>query len=525
MVLIHRKYIINKSILKLLIAKVAYVSYFYNNKSVITDFSLIISSYGSLIGTLDRKNYHFQFCVNQMTKNIFKNKIGQNDFTMKFNELRTIFDNLPEGVVVLFDLEMNIVAANQTVSGFLGYSLEEMIGKKSDQLFIDDLTGLAEIIKETTENNRPVKNFTLECTIKGGDTRSFLVNTALISESESSKGAVVLILNDISEVTRLRQRHREKAGYGELVGNSTKMQELYTVIDTIRDYDTAVLITGETGTGKELVARAIHFASARSTKPFIPVQCSALPEQLLESELFGHVRGSFTGATTDKKGRFITANGGTLFLDEIGTLSETAQIKLLRILQEKVVEPIGSDKQIPVDVRIISATNRDLSELVANGLFRADLYYRLKVFQIELSPLRDRITDIPILVDHFIARLNRYYNKKILGVSQKVTHKMLEYYWPGNVRELENTIEHAYVLASGGLLELRHLPLDIRLFETNHQAIKPPEINLSQEEENIRRALIASSGNMNKAADYLKMHRTTLWRKMREFGIEKGFGK
>jgi PAS domain S-box-containing protein len=460
-----------------------------------------------------------------MMKKTLKNNISQNDFSIKFNELRTIFDNLPEGIVVLLDHELNIVAANQTISGFLGYNLKEIIGKKSDQLFKDDLIGLGEIIKETIQNNKPVKNFTLEYNTTEVETRSFLVNTALISKSDKSRAAVVLILNDLSEVTRLRQRDTEKKGFGELIGSSPNMKELFATIDTIKDYNTTILINGETGTGKELVARAIHFASDRSTKSFIPVQCSALPEQLLESELFGHVKGSFTGATKDKQGRFIIANTGTLFLDEIGTLSENAQIKLLRILQEKVVEPIGSDKQIPVDVRIISATNRDLSELVAKGLFRSDLYYRLKVFHIELSPLRDRLTDIPILVDHFIARLNRYYNKKVLGVSQKVTEKMMEYYWPGNVRELENAIEHAYVLATGGLLELRHIPSEIRLFESNHRSVKPPEVNLSLEEENIRRALIASLGNINKAAEYLKMHRTTLWRKMREFGIEKGFGK
>jgi PAS domain S-box-containing protein len=458
-------------------------------------------------------------------KDTSKNNFSENEYSIKFNELRTIFDNLPEGVVVLLDHEMNIVAANQTISSFLGYKLEEIFGEKSDQLFTDDLIGLAEIIKETIQNDRPVKNFTLECITKSGDMRSFLVNTALISETQKSKGAVVLILNDISEVTRLRRRDTSNIGYGELVGNSPKMKELYAVIDTLKDYNTATLITGETGTGKELVARAIHSASDRSTKPFIPVQCSALPEQLMESELFGHVKGSFTGATKDKQGRFIIANTGTLFLDEIGTLSETAQIKLLRILQEKVIEPIGSDKRIPVDVRILSATNRDLSELVNRGHFRSDLYYRLKVFQIEVPPLRERKTDIPVLVDHFISSLNRYYNKKILGVSQKVSKKLMEYYWPGNVRELENTIEHAFVMATGGLLELRHFPPDIRLFDSIHSSLKLPEIDLSLEEENIRRALIASLGNINKAADYLKMHRATLWRKMREFRIEKGFGK
>lgn len=264
-----------------------------------------------------------------------KNNFSENDYSVKFNELRTIFDNLPEGVVVLIDHEMNIVAANKTISVFLEYSLEEIVGKKSDQLFKNDLTGLADIIKETINNNRPVKNFTLECTTSRGYMRSFLVNTALISKPEKSKGAVVLILNDISEVTRLKQQDKGKIVYGELVGNSPKMQELNTVIDTIKDYNTAILITGETGTGKELVARAVHFASDRSTKPFIPVQCSALPEHLLESELFGHAKGSFTGATKDKQGRFVIANTGTLFLDEVGTLSENAQIKLFAFCKRR----------------------------------------------------------------------------------------------------------------------------------------------------------------------------------------------
>ncbi len=460
-----------------------------------------------------------------MLKENLKNTSNKDAYSAKFNELRTIFDNLPEGIVVLLDNEMNIVAANQTVSRFLGHRLDKIVGSNSDQIFKDEMIGLAQVIKETIKNNRPVKNFTLDYTTSNGDTRIFLVNTALISKTKNSDSAIVLILNDISEITILKRRDSANYGYSELIGTSQKMKELFTTIDAIKDYNTTILINGETGTGKELVARAIHFASNRNDKPFIPVQCSALPDQLLESELFGHTKGSFTGAVTDKKGRFVLANTGTLFLDEIGTLSESAQVKLLRILQDKVVEPIGSDLQVPVDVRIISATNRDLSELVAKGIFRSDLYYRLKVFQIELPPLRERIIDIPLLVDHFITKLNKYYNKKIIGVSQKVKQKLMKYFWPGNVRELENMIEHAFVLATGSLLELDHFPSELRLFESDHRSLKPPEINLSMEEENLRRALIASQGNMNKAADYLKIHRATLWRKMREFGIEKGFGK
>ena len=307
--------------------------------------------------------------------------------------------------------------------------------------------------------------------------------------------------------------------FGPLIGASAVMKEIYSLIEMVAKYDTTVLICGETGTGKELVARAIHQHSPRSEGPFIPVSCSALSSSLLESELFGHIKGAFTSAIKDRCGRFEIAEGGTIFLDEVGTLSLDIQVKLLRTLQEKVIERVGTSKQIQIDARVISATNRDLSELVAKGEFREDLYYRLKVFQINIPPLRERRLDIPILAEHFVDKFNQLYNRKVIGLSSAAKEELMKYYWPGNVRELENAIEHTLVLAPGKIIESQYFPPEIRHMKNNGSPPPPPQQDLATEEEYIRRALAAFAGNVSKAASSLNMHRTTLWRKMREFGI------
>jgi transcriptional regulator with PAS, ATPase and Fis domain len=335
----------------------------------------------------------------------------------------------------------------------------------------------------------------------------------------------VLILHDVSEITKLRKIALQFQRYGEVIGNSNPMKNIYALIESIKNYDTSVLVVGETGTGKELIARAIHESSRRNNKPFVPVNCSALPENLIESELFGHVKGAFTGAISNRVGRFQLADGGTLFLDEIGTLQKELQSKLLRTLQEKVIEPLGSNKRISTDVRIIAATNRDLTELVENDEFREDLYYRLKVLQINLPPLRDRDNDILLLIDHFIERLNRYYNKNIIGVSPTAKDLFLNYQWPGNVRELENAIEHAFVLTTGAVIEAQSLPPEIRHTDKDGAPPPPTLSDLGSEEELIRTALLSAKGNVASAAEILKLHRSTLWRKMKEFRIPKGFGK
>lgn len=440
-----------------------------------------------------------------------------------------MFDSLPDGVVAVVDASRNIATVNRAIADLLGQPTEDLIGRSAGDVFGEVIPPLVEIISATLETGEGVRNYTIEARpAPGGDehsSRAFLVSTAVIEEVEPPDRGIVLVLHDITELSRLRRVAAQIDRYGELIGTSSKMRELFTLIETVSAYDTSVLIVGETGTGKELVARSIHDHSNRRRGPFVPVNCSALPDELIESELFGHVKGAFTGASTGRRGRFEAANAGTLFLDEIGTLSMGAQVKLLRALQTRVIEPVGSSEGRPVDVRIVSASNRDLAELAAKQEFREDLLYRLKVIRIVLPPLRDRRGDIPVLAAHFIDRLNQLHRTSVVGISQGARDMLMTYEWPGNVRELENAIEHAFVLAGGPLLEEGHFPPEIRHANSDGAPFGPPTAGPDEEEESIRAALLAAKGNRARAAEMLGMHRGTLWRKAREFRIEKGFGK
>jgi len=453
--------------------------------------------------------------------NKIKFSLSLQDYVQKFNELSVIFDSMPTGVFAILDPNLNIATINRTASAILGSDTHSIIGKKAKGIFESHFPGILKLIEETIQNHRPVKNFTLEIEDQNAEVRTYLVSTALISESEQAESGIVLVLHDISEVTRLRKTAMALHSFGALIGGSPGMKEVYSLIETVAQYDTTVLIYGETGTGKEIVARTIHERSHRANMPFVPVSCSALSSTLLESELFGHVKGAFTGAIKDRQGRFEMANGGTIFLDEIGTLSLDIQVKLLRTIQERVIERVGSSEIIPVNVRVISATNRVLTELIAKGDFRDDLYYRLKVFQINLPPLRERRQDIPLLADHFVERFNLLHNRKLIGLSPAAKELLLQYPWPGNVRELENAIEHALVLSPGKIIESHCLPPEIRHTRPNGTPPPPVKADLNTEEENIRRALAAFYGNISRAAESLGMHRTTLWRKMKEFGIKR----
>ena len=447
------------------------------------------------------------------------------EYITKFQELKTVFDNLPEGVVGILDVDLNIATANKAFSKMLKLALNNIVGQNATKLFRKNVPDLIELLRETIQTRKGIRNYTMEIVNSSGEATSYLVSTAIIDEMRASDTGVVLILHDISELTRLRKLGLQMDRYGELIGKSEKMKEIYGLIETIKNYSSSILIVGETGTGKELVARTIHFMSARKNKPFVPVNCSAIPESLIESELFGYAKGAFTGADSNRPGRFCLAQGGTLLLDEVGTLNLNVQTKLLRVLQDKIVEPLGSSERIPVDVRILSATNRDATELVAKGILRDDLYYRLKVIQINLPALRDRKDDVPLLIDFFIGRLNRYYRKNITGISPDAKELLQNYPWPGNIRELENAIEQAFILADKNLLEIKHFPFEIR--RAAEDGIPPPPAELSPraEEEHIRKALLAAKGNKGDAAEMLGMHRSSLWRKMREYRIDKSFGK
>ncbi len=317
----------------------------------------------------------------------------------------------------------------------------------------------------------------------------------------------------------IKRRLKERYQYDELVGVSPKMQELYDVIDRIRINSPTVLIQGESGTGKEVVARVIHQNSDRTEKPFIPVNCGAMVEGLLESELFGHVKGSFTGAIKNKIGLFKAAEGGTIFLDEIAELTPNLQVKLLRVLQDKKIRPIGDTEEIDVEVRVIAATNRNLNEAIKSGALRKDLFYRLNVVSIEMPPLRERKEDVPLFINYFLNKFNVLNKRKVAGVSPEAMNVLLNYHWPGNVRQLENAIERAFVLGLGETIELDDLPTEIREFG-DITVRKGTSLNLRENEiVLIKEALKKASGNKPNAAKSLGINITTLYRKIKKYNI------
>ena len=295
------------------------------------------------------------------------------------------------------------------------------------------------------------------------------------------------------------------------------MQKLYALLENLSETDSTALITGETGTGKELVAHAIHYNSARKEKPFVKVNCSALAENLLESELFGHVKGAFTGAVQNKTGRFQMADQGTIFLDEFGDISPLIQLKLLRVLQEKEFEQVGDSTPIKIDVRIIAATNCNLKEKIKSGEFRQDLYYRIKVVDIPIPSLRERREDIPLLSDHFLGIFNKRFKKQIEGFSNEVINAFMNYSWPGNIRELEHAIEHAFVLCQGKTMLFDHLPVELKEYSRTEKSISL-EKALPDKEELIH-ALNKTDWNKSKAARLLGIGRRTIYRKIEEYKI------
>ncbi len=321
----------------------------------------------------------------------------------------------------------------------------------------------------------------------------------------------------VTENILLRKRLTDRYAFGDIIGKSPEMVKVFELIDTVADTNATVLITGETGTGKELVARAIHTNSSRRYSPFIAVSCAALPDTLLESELFGYDKGAFTGADRTKKGRFELAHGGTLFLDEIGDISMKTQIKLLRVLQEKKFQRLGGTDLIDVDVRLITATNRDLAEAVEKGQFRSDLYYRLNVVNIHLPPLRERKDDIPLLITHFMEKFNVEFNKKFDRIEQPALDLILSYPWPGNVRELENVIERATVIDHGPELKVQHLPF----CNLEKAPSSQPESLEEVEKMHIARMLDRNDWNVAQTARVLNIDRSTLHKKIKKFGLER----
>jgi PAS domain S-box-containing protein len=434
----------------------------------------------------------------------------------------TLFEQLAEGVFTINN-RWRITSFNNQAQKITGFSREDVLGKYCWDIFRSDLCRSSCPLKVTMETGVVRMDQDVRIVIKGGQQRSILVNTSVI---KNNRGLVVgavetfrpLTLSDTTDGVEMASQNY----MGEIIGQSNPLTEILRLLPDIAASDATVVIEGESGTGKELIAKAIHQHSAKSKGPFVPVNCSALAETLLESELFGHVKGAFTGAVNSKAGRFELAKGGTLFLDEIGEIKPEIQIKLLRVLEGRIFERVGGTRPIPMDTRIIAATNKNLKQEVYEGRFREDLFYRLRTVPLFLPPLRNRKSDIPLLVNYFISKFNSQYGKKVRGVDPKVLKLFQRYSWPGNIRELEHALEHAFVFVKGPIITSSHLPE----FLENARSRDPREPHRSSgrylwEDEKIaiENILKKTKGNRHEAARILGISRTSLWRKMKSHGL------
>jgi len=429
------------------------------------------------------------------------------------SNLEAIFRSIKDPIITT-DKDGAVIAMNEAATKMCGLS-PEAIGQKYEKL-VKGCNGIcADYLNEAIRKREAVDAVRIDCLPHDGPGRVVSLSAFPLLDPQRAFKGVVMVFRDETRLVNLETELKSHKQFYRLVGRSEKMQRLYSFIEVLAGRLTTVLITGETGTGKELAAEALHAGSERSTRPLVKVNCSALPENLLESELFGHVKGAFTGAIKERIGRFQKADGGTILLDEVGDLSSNIQARLLRVLQEREFERVGDSTPIKVDVRIISATNKDLREKVKMGKFREDLYYRLKVVEIEMPPLRERRDDIPLLVDHFCKNFNKEFNKSIGGVSNEAMKVFLDYAWPGNVRELEHSLEHAFVLCQGKTITLDDLPLDL-LTQVRH----PDPLSIATGDDGAKAILDAldkTGGNKAKAARLLGIDRVTLYRKMQKW--------
>ncbi len=434
--------------------------------------------------------------------------------------LLSIIRALREGILAL-DADLRIVTMNPAAEEILGRSWDELAGMKVCDLF-GDKTCPEDVLEETLRSGESIIDFQTTVQLAEGQRGHVLLRTVPLLDRAGVSLGIALILGDVTEVTTLRQQMSPGHRLGNMVGRDPKMRELFDLVTNVAGSEATVLIRGESGTGKELVARAVHEASGRSGGPFVQVNCSALSENLLESELFGHVKGAYTGAVGDRIGRFQEAAGGTIFLDEIGDVSPVVQVKLLRVLQERVIEKVGDNRSVPVDVRVVSATNRDLESLLASGRIREDFFYRIKVVSLSIPPLRDRREDIPLLVTHLLEKMSRREGLRVPPhVSGEALHQLMNHDWPGNVRELENALEHALVLSRGKALGTAHLPPEVMRSDAGaDKGLKDVPRHSDQEKSRLGDALRNAGWNRSKAARRLGIDRTTLWRKIKEYGLE-----
>jgi len=431
-----------------------------------------------------------------------------------------ILDSIADGVFTV-DENWRITSFNRAAEQITGVRREDAVGQRCKDVLKADVCEKGCILRKTLQSGKSIVNRIVHIVDAAGRRVPISISTALLKDEQGRIIGAVETFRDISVEEKLRKAIAERYSFEDIISKNHRMHQLFDILPDVAGSTSAVLLEGESGTGKELFARAIHHLSPRKKQPFIAVNCGALPDTLLESELFGYKAGAFTDAKKDKPGRFRLAERGTLFLDEIGDISPALQVRLLRVLQEKTYEPLGSVETVPSDVRIITATNRRLQELVKEGKFREDLYYRIHVIRMELPPLRDRMEDIPLLADHFIHHFNLLQKKEIPGLSGEALACLVSYDYPGNVRELQNIIEHAFILCKSGLIEPHHLPENICLPRSMESSGSNETMNMKDlEAVFITNMLRRQQWNRIKTAKALGIHKSTLFRKIKALHIQ-----
>lgn len=432
-----------------------------------------------------------------------------------------ILESISDGVFTI-DQSWRITSFNRAAEEITGISREKAIGCPCSEVFRSSMCEVSCALGETLRSGKPIINRAGFIINAASKRVPITVSTAVLRNENGEVIGGAETFRDISEVEALRSELKEHYSIGSFVSRSNSMSALIDLAKAVAGSPSTALIEGETGTGKEVLARAIHLMSDRTAEPFIALNCGALPDSLLESELFGYKKGAFTGADRDKPGRFALAAKGTIFLDEIGEISPALQVRLLRVLQERSFEPLGATKSEEMGARIIAATHRTLVEMVDEGSFRADLFYRINVVALKIPPLCRRKEDIPLLAEHYINKLNRQQNRHVPGISPEAYSRLMEHDWPGNVRELENLIERAFILCGNSSIEPRHLPDELTLkdLSTNERAVE----GIENYRENSERSLICrilkeEEYNIQSAARRLNIHKTTLYRKIKRLKL------
>jgi len=436
------------------------------------------------------------------------------------SRISAILESIADGVFTIDD-EWRVTSFNRAAERITGTPRRRAIGQKCFDVFHANICQTACALKRTLETGKEIIDLPVNILKGRGETLPISISTAVIRDKKGKVIGGAETFRDLSAIETLRKEISKQYTIGDIVSKNENMQRILSSLPSIAESQATVLIQGPSGSGKELLARAIHSLSLRKNGPYVVVSCAALPDTLLESELFGYVKGAFTDAKKDKPGRFALAERGTLFLDEIGDISPALQVKLLRFLQEREYEPLGAVRTVKADVRVIAATNKNLAKRVKEGEFREDLYYRLNVVKIELPSLEKRREDIPLLVEHFLERFSLKTNKRIVSVSPEVMDLFLHYSFPGNIRELENALEHAFVLCQSPQIKLEHLPEELveRAKEKKTPEIIPNTPLEAAEKQVLQRVLESVGGNRTRAAKSLGISYVTLWRKMKKLSL------